>query len=116
MSESTTESQEWTNLCTVDGVPSEGGRYVKLNGLHLAVFKHADGGIRVIDDNCPHAGASLSGGKMHGDIVVCPWHGWSFNAKTGDSPDVPGVCVAAYESRIEGSMVQAKLPTGDDSA
>lgn len=53
-------------------------------------------------DGCPHAGASLAGGCVvgtplpcapgeeagyarEGEIVTCPWHGWAFDLKNGQS-------------------------------
>lgn len=36
-----------------------------------------------IDSICPHAGASLSKGKIGGDCIRCPKHGIHFNLGSG---------------------------------
>ncbi len=42
-----------------------------------------DGEIHCVDGACPHAGGPLSEGTLHGGTLVCPWHGWEFDARTG---------------------------------
>lgn len=47
-----------------------------------------------VGDKCSHNGESLSKGKVNylGE-VICPWHGYRFNVKTGQCaeryPDIP---------------------------
>jgi len=36
-----------------------------------------------MDDTCTHAGASLSEGSLDGSTVTCPWHGSTWDCKTG---------------------------------
>jgi len=48
-------------------------------------------------------GAKLSGGKIkHGSCIECPFHGWTFDGKTGlcvnsDIKDAKTVQIHAYE-------------------
>ena len=51
----------------------------------VAVFR-VDGKLRAIEGKCPHMGASLAGGKLQGNCVACPWHGWVFDTADGSSP------------------------------
>ncbi|MFD0854665.1 Rieske 2Fe-2S domain-containing protein, partial [Actinomadura adrarensis] len=45
---------------------------------------------RVVDANCPHLGANLAhGGKVHGDLLECPFHAWRFDGVSGRCLDVP---------------------------
>ncbi|HUG27624.1 MAG TPA: Rieske 2Fe-2S domain-containing protein [Gemmatimonadales bacterium] len=49
---------------------------------------------------CPHRGGPLANGPLEGHVVACPWHGWTFDVRTG-RPDHPGGhCVAAYEVEV----------------
>ena len=41
------------------------------------------GEFYAVDDTCTHAGASLSEGSLDGSTVTCPWHGSTWDCKTG---------------------------------
>jgi len=63
-------------------------------GTELVLFRGEDGRARVLDAWCPHLGAHIGhGGRVVGDTVRCPFHGWRF--------DGSGACVEVpYASRI----------------
>ena len=44
---------------------------------------NVDGNYYAMDDTCTHAGASLSEGSLDGSTVTCPWHGSTWDCKTG---------------------------------
>ena len=53
----------------------------------------------------PHRGGPLANGRLDGHVVVCRWHGWTFDVRTG-RPDHPGGhCVAAYEVKVRRSDI-----------
>jgi nitrite reductase/ring-hydroxylating ferredoxin subunit len=43
------------------------------------------------DPRCPHALGPLAEGKRHGDVIVCPWHFFRFDLKTGKTPGVTSI-------------------------
>lgn len=53
------------------------------DGRTVAVVEAADGSYLAFEDRCPHKGAPLSAGKVHDGVVVCPWHGFRFDLRTG---------------------------------
>lgn len=104
----------WTSLCDLEELKEGEGKYVEIGGFQLAVFLH-EAKVYVTDNTCPHAGAGLSGGAIRDRCVVCPWHGWMFQLENGQLPDLPGVAIATYKTRLiepEGKpkIVQADLP------
>ncbi len=89
----------WTSLCELSELEEGLGKFVEIDGFKLAVFL-TRGEVFVIDDTCPHAGASLSGGHLEAGCAVCPWHGWAFQLNNGQLRDAPGVTIDTYKVRI----------------
>lgn len=104
----------WTSLCDMDELQEGTGKYVEIGGFHLAVFLH-QGHPYVLDNTCPHAGASLAPGLIDDGCVVCPRHSWPFRLDNGQLRGSPGVAITSYKTRLvqpEGRprIVQADLP------
>ncbi len=70
---------------------------VRMLGQNFALYRDSTGVARCVSDICIHRCASLSAGKVKGDCVECPYHGWRFN---GD-----GTCTA-----IPSLGIDAKIP------
>ncbi|KAL1453529.1 hypothetical protein MTO96_000704 [Rhipicephalus appendiculatus] len=59
-------------------------------GEDFVVFRTEDGVAHVLDAYCPHLGAHLGVmGRVMGDCIVCPFHGWRFQGDTGACTHVP---------------------------
>jgi nitrite reductase (NADH) small subunit len=84
---------------------------VEVNKKDVAIF-FVGGKYYAIDDMCPHAGASLSGGTVEDGIVTCPWHAWRFRLTDGAWADNPRVKTGCYQVHVVGEDVQLELPTG----
>lgn len=93
----------------VGSIPEGGNTLVEVNNRDVAVF-HIDGKYFAIDDLCPHAGASLSGGPVENGIVTCPWHYWRFRLSDGAWADNPRVKTGWYPIRIEGDEIWLDVP------
>jgi phenylpropionate dioxygenase-like ring-hydroxylating dioxygenase large terminal subunit len=52
---------------------------VRILSTDLAVFRDSAGQARVVANVCSHRGGSLAGGKVLGDHLQCPYHGWRFD-------------------------------------
>jgi len=55
---------------------------VSANGKQILVA-NMDGNYFAMDDICAHQGASLSEGTLEGSTITCPWHGSTWDCKTG---------------------------------
>jgi len=51
---------------------------VTVLGERVAVFRTSEG-VKALKDLCIHRGAALSQGKMVGDEIMCPYHGWRYD-------------------------------------
>lgn len=75
-----------------------------LLGEALAVFLTEGGEPAVVADRCAHRGASLSMGKVQGDSIQCPYHGWEWAAGDGTCTRIPSL---ADQDQIPG---RARIP------
>ncbi|KAK3087691.1 hypothetical protein FSP39_009231 [Pinctada imbricata] len=63
---------------------------ISVLGLNLAVFRDDSGNAHVLDAYCPHMGANLAvGGRVLGDCIECPFHGWQFRGSDGKCTKIP---------------------------
>jgi nitrite reductase/ring-hydroxylating ferredoxin subunit len=65
-----------------------------------------DGQFGAVSNACNHVGGPLGDGRLTGDYVTCPWHGWKFHRLTGvGEPGYEGDCVPAYRVKVENGRV-----------
>jgi phenylpropionate dioxygenase-like ring-hydroxylating dioxygenase large terminal subunit len=69
----------WYAAALSGEVTAENPRKVKMLGQNFVLFRDTKGIARCVSDICVHRGASLSVGKIKGDTVECPYHGWKFD-------------------------------------
>jgi len=61
---------------------------IRLLGENLVAYRLKDGEVSLIQDACPHRGASFCLGRNEGDGIRCVYHGWKFD-KAGNCTDMP---------------------------
>jgi phenylpropionate dioxygenase-like ring-hydroxylating dioxygenase large terminal subunit len=54
---------------------------VTMLGQDFVLFRDSGGRARCLANTCTHRGGSLAGGKIKGDCVECPYHGWQFDGE-----------------------------------
>ena len=82
-------------------------RAVEVGTLNVCVAR-VQGRLKALDDWCNHAGCLLSGGRLEGNMVVCPCHEVGFDMDTGANLTSPGVCddqTAFKVTEEDGNMV-----------
>ena len=62
---------------------------VHLEGRDPILVCNIAGTFHAVDDECTHAIASLSEGRLQGNIVFCPMHGGSFDVCSGMPTSLP---------------------------
>src|SRR5918998_6455905 len=102
---------------TIDEIPVGGRKIVEIAGRSLGVF-NIGGEFFALRNRCPHQGGPLCLGPLggfvsssgpgryeysrQGEMLRCPWHGWEFDLRTGQSWfDPAGVRVRSYEVSVE---------------
>jgi nitrite reductase/ring-hydroxylating ferredoxin subunit len=71
---------------------------------------NTDGEIHCLDGTCPHAGGPLGEGTLQGDMLVCPWHGWEYNAKTGVNDSDEDVVVDTFPVVVKDGSIFIDIP------
>ena len=68
----------------------------------FVIYRGESGKVAILDAHCPHLGANLSsdGGRLSGDNLICPFHGWTFDT-TGKCVEIP------YANKIPERAVHA---------
>ena len=69
----------------LDSIPLGKGIGLQVYNRKIAIFRLFDGSVKATDDVCPHAGATLHNGIIDGCQLMCVWHGWTFDLRTGAS-------------------------------
>ncbi len=69
-----------------------------------------EGALHAIEGTCPHAGGPLAHGALHGPMLVCPWHAWEFDCRTGQSDFRPGLQLRTFAVEQHGDDVYLDLP------
>jgi phenylpropionate dioxygenase-like ring-hydroxylating dioxygenase large terminal subunit len=57
-------------------------------GERMVIWRKNNGEAAVMSDQCPHRGAALSQGCVQGERIMCPFHGFEFDA-SGSCQYVP---------------------------
>lgn len=76
----------WYRVAAVDDLP-EGQVITVVAGCTEICLTHTrEYGYTALDNCCPHWGGPLGKGQLEGGCIICPWHGFEFNVKTGLPP------------------------------
>ncbi len=91
-------------VCRRDAVPAGGFRCVEVEGERILLYE-VSGVLYATSATCAHQGGPLDLGLFENGVVTCPWHGWQFNVRTGESVFDPGRRVATYPVSVEGDDI-----------
>ncbi len=104
-------------VAAVGEIPPGGRKLVTIRGREIGVF-NLGGEFFALINRCPHQGAALCRGEVvsrleaplpgeyrlarRGEMLRCPWHGWEFDIRTGQSWCEPArLRVRAYPVSVE---------------
>lgn len=64
---------------------------VRMLGFDFVLFRDSSGVAHCLSNICVHRGASLAHGKVKGDCIECPYHGWQFKGEDGTCTKIPSL-------------------------
>jgi phenylpropionate dioxygenase-like ring-hydroxylating dioxygenase large terminal subunit len=92
-----------------------------LFGMPIVLFRDGDGAPAALLDRCAHRNVALSGGKVEGGRIECPYHGWQFDPG-GVCRFVPSLCgssegkarrVPSFATREESGFIWVYATPGE---
>lgn len=107
---------DWHPVATVQALEQHGLLGMRLLGEELVLWRVEDR-ILAWQDLCVHRGTRLSLGKVAGETLTCPYHGWTYDAegKCIHIPAHPGQAppqkarVKTYQARVQYDLVWVSL-------
>ena len=113
-------------VASADEIPPGERKIVDVGGRSIGVF-NVDGEYFALRNRCPHQGGALCEGKLWGvlradvpgvfeysparEILTCPWHGWEFHVRSGQSwCDPRRLRVRRYDVSVENGAVLTADP------
>lgn len=114
----------WLPVCTSEQLPRPDcdPLRVRLLGQDLVAFRNSSGVVGVLDEHCPHRGASLALGRVEENGLRCLYHGWKFSTdgRVQDMPNCGSKAIRermrapAYPVHEEGGLVWTHLGKADE--
>ena len=116
----------------LDGIPEGAVVVVDLGEVEVGVLR-IQGQLRAYENRCPHQGGPVCYGRLLGrqeGIVdaerrlvgerlsaevfnlVCPWHGWSYDALTGENIGDRHFRLKPWDVEVRGGQVYLLGPAG----
>ena len=80
-----------------------------INGAAYALCNH-NGALSLFDGLCPHAGGPLGDGNLDGDQIICPWHAWAFDCKSGVNDYDAGIQLKSYPAVVQSGSIFVDIP------
>jgi len=113
-------------VATAQEIPEGGRKLVTVRGRPIAIF-NLKGEYFGMLNKCPHQGGPMCEGLItglrqapqpgeyvftrKGEILRCPWHGWEFDIKTGQSyVDPDKTRIRTYPVELEAGSNVVKGP------
>lgn len=96
-------------LCSKSELPPDGRATEIAVNQRIVCVANVNGQISAMDNVCLHRGGPLGQGAVEGGKIVCPWHAWAYDLRTGAVSHDPSARVAVYPVKIVGDEVMVDL-------
>lgn len=105
-------SNGWHAVCNTEDLKDNKIKNISALGTDMVAFRGEDGKVGVLHAFCPHLGAHLGeGGTIDGNLIVCPFHNWSFDAegKCQKIPYMKSDCALSDRTKTKAYQVRELL-------
>ena len=99
---------EFVKVASVPELAPGSAKAIEVMGKPIALF-NVGGTFFATDNACLHQGGPLGEGELMGEVVICPWHQWEYNVRTGEVVGNSSLKVVTYPVQIEGNDVKVAV-------
>jgi nitrite reductase/ring-hydroxylating ferredoxin subunit len=99
---------EFVKVASVPELAPGSAKAIEVMAKPIALF-NVGGTIFATDNTCLHQGGPLGEGELLGEVVICPWHQWEYNVRTGEVVGNSSLKVVTYPVQIEGNDVKVAV-------
>lgn len=100
---------EYVRICSQQELPGVGSLKEFVVSERALCVANVGGTICVLDGACPHEGGPLAEGSIEGGKILCPWHAYGFDPKTGVNDEDLDMKAQVFEAKVEDGELRAKL-------
>ncbi|MCH7589347.1 MAG: Rieske 2Fe-2S domain-containing protein [Chloroflexi bacterium] len=104
-------------VAEVDEIPDGERKIVQIDNRSIGIFHHNKKWV-AISNHCLHVGGPIATGRLEGDTLICPWHGYRYDITDGHLRLDPSASLEMYPVEIKDSQVHIQVPiiTWDEDA
>jgi nitrite reductase/ring-hydroxylating ferredoxin subunit len=99
---------EFVKVASLSELAPGSAKAVEVKGKAIALF-NVEGTIYATDNTCLHQGGPLGEGELMGGVVICPWHQWEYDVRTGEMVGNSSVKLATYPVQVEGDDIKVAV-------
>ncbi len=99
---------ELVKVAEASEIPDGGTKVVSIKGRAIGIFRVKDEYF-AMNNTCLHRGGPLGEGDLQEFTITCPWHGWSYDVRTGSFDLIPTMKIRTYPTRIENGSIFVEI-------
>ena len=99
---------EFVKVASVSELTPGSAKAIEVKGKTIALF-NVEGTIYATDNTCLHQGGPLGEGELMGEVVICPWHQWEYDVRTGENVEDHSLKLATFPVQIDGSDIKVAV-------
>ena len=99
--------QSWYPVARTRDLGPGSHRIIRAFNAEWLLFRTQTGQVGLTHRHCCHMGADLAQGRVHGDTIECPLHGWRFDSN-GQCRHIPGLSRTPRHIRLHGLVCEER--------
>lgn len=90
-------------------IPEGERKIVQVDGLSIGLFHHK-GNFYALHNSCLHRGGPVCTGRIEGDVITCPWHGFQYYVPSGQLLVDPNAHLDHYPVLVQDGEIHIEIP------